>query len=143
MSGDMNDDDYEEPANELIEEYEDYTEPRTGFKRKRAFGVMKSSSMLDTQDAGLSGSVNEQFLVQSPRTANLLAIINSRDVGQIKLLKGVGAKKAEAIVDCLCEMDTVNDSSAEQAQVRSLAELGRLKGVGLKTVQNMRSGVLV
>ena len=35
----------------------------------------------------------------SPRTIHLLSIINSRDVSQIKLLKGVGAKKAEAIVD--------------------------------------------
>lgn len=85
----------------------------------------------------------------SPRTIHLLSIINSRDVSQIKLLKGVGAKKAEAIVDCLCEMDQSGASENEmvsdqpQFQVSSLAELSTLKGVGVRTVENMRNGVLV
>lgn len=86
----------------------------------------------------------------SPRTIHLLSIINSRDVSQIKLLKGVGAKKAEAIVDCLCEMDQASlDTGDEMAtdqphfQVSSLAELSTLKGVGVRTVENMRNGVLV
>ena len=85
----------------------------------------------------------------SPRTLHLLSIINSRDVSQIKLLKGVGAKKAEAIVDCLCEMDQGASNMGEemvsdqpQFQVSSLAELSTLKGVGLRTVENMRAGVL-
>jgi hypothetical protein len=142
-SRDLSDDEYQESDNEFAEENEDYTDSYIGLKRKRAVPVTKSSSMFDNQNNGLSGTPSDELLIQSPRTAHLLSIINSRDIGQIKLLKGVGAKKAEALVDCLCEMDIVNESSAEQAQVRSLAELGRLKGVGLKTVQNMRSGVLV
>jgi DNA uptake protein ComE-like DNA-binding protein len=71
-------------------------------------------------------------------------------VSQIKLLKGVGAKKAEAIVDCLCEMDqaslgTGDEMTTDQPhfQVSSLAELSTLKGVGVRTVENMRNGVLV
>ncbi|KAJ5082919.1 hypothetical protein N7532_011962 [Penicillium argentinense] len=87
----------------------------------------------------------------SPRTLHLLSIVNSRDVSQIKLLKGVGMKKAEAIVDCLCEMDQSSSSSGDiemisdqpQFQLSSLAELSTLKGVGVRTVENMRSGVLV
>jgi DNA uptake protein ComE-like DNA-binding protein len=70
-------------------------------------------------------------------------------VSQIKLLKGMGAKKAEALVDCLCEMDQTSldttDSatvSDHQFQVNSLAQLSQLKGVGVKTVENMRQGVL-
>ncbi|CAG8927879.1 unnamed protein product [Penicillium salamii] len=83
----------------------------------------------------------------SPRTLQLLSIINSRDVSQIKLLKGVGAKKAEALVDCLCEMDQTSDAdsgaiSEPQYQVNTLAQLSQLKGVGVKTVENMRQGVL-
>lgn len=84
----------------------------------------------------------------SPRTMHLLSIINSRDVSQIKLLKGVGAKKAEAIVDCLCEMDQTSlngedmVSDQPQFQVSSLAELSTLKGVGVRTLENMRNGVL-
>ncbi|KAK4497967.1 hypothetical protein PRZ48_010623 [Zasmidium cellare] len=69
---------------------------------------------------------------QTPRTKQLLNIINTKDVSKIKLLKGVGAKKAEAIVNCLCDLD---DS------VTSLGQLGKLKGVGVKTVENMRTGL--
>lgn len=72
---------------------------------------------------------------QTPRTKQLLSIINSRDVGQIQLLKGVGKKKAEAIVNCLLDM--------EVGEVRSLGELGGLKGVGVKGVENMRVGMML
>lgn len=77
----------------------------------------------------------------SPRTIHILSIINSRDVNQIKLLKGVGVKKAEAIVDCLCEMD--QDRGETDVEVNNLVELSKLKGVGARTVQSMRTGVLV
>lgn len=71
---------------------------------------------------------------QTPRTKQLLNIINTRDVSQIKLLKGVGAKKAEAIVNCLCDLE-------DDVRVTSLGQLGKLKGVGVKTVENMRNGL--
>lgn len=85
-----------------------------------------------------SGSEDELAfpIFDTPRTKELLKIINTRDVSQIRLLKGVGAKKAEMIVNCLCEMD-------EETEVRGLAELGRLKGVGLKGVEKMREGLSV
>jgi len=71
---------------------------------------------------------------QTPRTKHILHIINTKDVSQIKLLRGVGAKKAEAIVNCLCDLD-------DDTGVSSLSELGKLKGVGAKTVENMRLGL--
>lgn len=73
----------------------------------------------------------------TPRTQHLLTIINSRDVSQIRALKGVGAKKAEAIVGCLCEMD----DGDEDAFISDLQQLGGLRGVGSKTVENMRVGL--
>ena len=39
---------------------------------------------------------------QTPRTKQLLHIINTRDLAQIRLLRGVGAKKAEAIIEAMC-----------------------------------------
>ncbi|KAF3053068.1 hypothetical protein E8E11_011777 [Didymella keratinophila] len=72
---------------------------------------------------------------QTPRTTQLLKIINSRDVNQIKALKGVGSKKADAIVNCLIEMNN--------AEVQDLASLAMLKGVSGKTVENMRMGLSV
>ena len=75
---------------------------------------------------------------QAPRTRQLLEIVNARDVNQIKLLKGVGAKKAGIILEALREADK-NESS--EVVVESLDELGRLRGVGPKTVESMRMGL--
>ena len=75
---------------------------------------------------------------QTPRTRQLLNIINTRDIGQIRLLKGVGEKKAEVIVASLS-----SDHGGVDAErvVGTLGQLGRLKGVGMKTVENMRFGL--
>ncbi|KAJ6126675.1 hypothetical protein N7523_002287 [Penicillium sp. IBT 18751x] len=126
----------------------DYDE--TGFlntshpKKKRA-----SSKAIRKSEDDLAALDDHQDPSLSPRTIHLLSIINSRDVSQIKLLKGVGVKKAEAIVDCLCEMDQSSNtdvgmvSDQPQFQVDSLAQLSTLKGVGIRTVENMRNGVLI
>ncbi|KAI9773306.1 MAG: hypothetical protein M1840_007521 [Geoglossum simile] len=81
---------------------------------------------------------------QTPRTRHLLNVINTRDLTQIRLLKGVGAKRAEMIVDCLqlLEEEHRHEEDVDGVLVTSLAELSRMKGVGAKTVENMRSGVV-
>lgn len=76
-----------------------------------------------------------ELTAQTPRSRKLLSIINTKDVSQIKLLKGMGAKKAEAIVNCLCDLDD------DAQKVTTLGQLGKLKGVGIKTVENMRNGL--
>lgn len=83
---------------------------------------------------------------QTPRTKHILNVINTRDVSQIRLLRGVGAKKAEMIVNCLCEMDEDgNDQQGERGVrpglLRDLSELSQLKGVGMKGVERMRAAV--
>lgn len=88
-------------------------------------------------DAYSSEPVSNDSGGPSPRTSSLLRIINTRDVSQIRLLRGVGLKRAEAIVNCLCEMDDEEDTPS----ITSLQQLGSLKGVGLKTVGNMREGL--
>lgn len=75
----------------------------------------------------------------TPRTKRLLDIVNSQDVKQIRLLRGVGAKKAEAIIEALCGGEDADGSGA--VVVHSLAQLGLLRGVGTKTVENMRVGL--
>ncbi|KAJ9492483.1 hypothetical protein VN97_g743 [Penicillium thymicola] len=119
---------------------EDVRRPRHKKRAAAKLGqIEEAPELLDSEDPSIS-----------PRTMHILSIINSRDVSQIKLLKGVGAKKAEALVDCLCEMDQASldttdsgsVSNQSQFQVNSLAQLSQLKGVGVKTVENMRQGVL-
>lgn len=67
----------------------------------------------------------------------LLEIVNSRDVTQIRSLKGVGAKKAEAIVNALFEM---NEGDQENL-ITDLRQLGALPGFGVKSVETMLVGL--
>lgn len=101
------------------------------FKPKVARKSKKTSKKLpifrDEADA------SETHIERTPRTTHLLRIINSRDINQIKALKGVGAKKADNIVNCLVEL---NDE-----EIHDLESLAMLKGVGGKTVDNMRMGL--
>ncbi|KAH8727946.1 P-loop containing nucleoside triphosphate hydrolase protein [Phaeosphaeriaceae sp. PMI808] len=103
------------------------------YKPKAARKPKKASKKLPIfrDEANASHNPGEQ----TPRTTHLLKIINSRDINQIKALKGVGAKKADGIVNCLIEMD--------DAEVLDLESLAMLKGVGGKTVENMRMGLTV
>ena len=76
--------------------------------------------------------------VLTPRTRCLLDIVNTREISQIRLLRGVGAKKAEVIVAALRDADEENLNAFT---VQSLAEMGRLRGVGPKMVESMRAGL--
>ncbi|KAL8646993.1 MAG: hypothetical protein Q9210_005817 [Variospora velana] len=75
----------------------------------------------------------------TPRTKRLLDIVNSQDIKRLRLLRGVGAKKAEAIIEALCGGD--DGEGGGPVVVHSLAQLGHLRGVGAKTVENMRAGL--
>jgi DNA uptake protein ComE-like DNA-binding protein len=98
--------------------------------RDDATAPMTTTTTTTTADLPSHSAASVQ---QTPRTSHLLKIINSRDVNQIKALKGVGAKKADNIVNCLVEMD--------DAEIMDLESLAMLKGVGGKTVDNMRLGL--
>ena len=68
----------------------------------------------------------------TPRTKQLLDVVNTRDVSLIRFLQGVGAKKAESIVEQMWFDDIVIDN---------LGQLEMMKGVGSKTVAKMRFGL--
>ncbi|GAB7341085.1 hypothetical protein MBLNU457_7400t1 [Dothideomycetes sp. NU457] len=123
---------FEQPESEDDEVIDVKRKPR----RPRALPVFRDDSD-DELAHELTLSARAQ---QTPRTKNLLRIINTRDVSQIRLLKGVGAKKAEAMVTCLCELDDGTEDGQGQ-MVRTLSELGQLKGVGSKGVEKMREGL--
>ncbi|CAK4002780.1 Kinesin KIF22 [Lecanosticta acicola] len=126
------DESYHELQNEQDEEEDDFIyRPRTKFRRPQL--PQPSAKHSPPMDEDSEDELGAALVAQTPRTKQLLDIINTKDVSQIKLLKGVGAKKAEAIVNCLCDLD---DS------VTTLGQLGKLKGVGIKTVENMRTGLL-
>ncbi|KAF2653032.1 kinesin family protein-like protein [Lophiostoma macrostomum CBS 122681] len=107
------------------------------YKKKLSRGPKKTTKKLPVfcDSANVtSGSVStSQPGEQTPRTTHILKIINSRDINQIRALKGVGTKRADAIVSCLIEM--------EDDEVHDLESLASLKGVGGKIVENMRIGL--
>ncbi|RMD42332.1 hypothetical protein DV735_g2756, partial [Chaetothyriales sp. CBS 134920] len=70
----------------------------------------------------------------SPRTKYLLGVINSRDITQIKALHGLGAKRAEGIVDYLEEL-------GDGVRLHTWRDLSAIRGVGKKTLESMRDGV--
>ncbi|CAI6334988.1 unnamed protein product [Periconia digitata] len=96
---------------------------------RKARGGRKVAIFRDSDACESKAKVGEH----TPRTSHLLRIINSRDISQIKALKGVGSKRAEGIVNCLVEMEDV--------EIDDLATLSRVKGVGGKSVETMRLGL--
>ncbi|KAI7480825.1 kinesin-domain-containing protein [Hortaea werneckii] len=84
----------------------------------------------------------EEFLSETPRTKHILRVINTKDVSKIRLLKGVGPKKAEAIVNAICDLQEEEENAGRECRrVESLGQLGKLRGVGVKTVEGMRAGL--
>ena len=71
--------------------------------------------------------------MQTPRTKRLLEIVNTRNVSQIRLLRGVGVKKADAIVEALC---STYEESSNEVVVKSLGDLIRLTGIGPRTLNS-------
>lgn len=117
-----------EPASDGDYDTTDSSEARSRRKRKarrpRAMAVFKDEFIPDGE--------------QSPRTRKLLEIINTGEARQIRSLKGVGAKKAELILEGLYAGEA--DDEMQGRKVGSLGQLARMKGVGAKTVENMRLG---
>ncbi|KAF4981812.1 hypothetical protein FZEAL_2439 [Fusarium zealandicum] len=75
----------------------------------------------------------------SPRTQQLLDIVNSRDLDQIRGLVGFGAKKARDLVDYL---ELVNGDEAG-GRIDSLAQLRTVPGMGSRTVERAYGGLMV
>ncbi|KAF9769993.1 hypothetical protein IL306_012502 [Fusarium sp. DS 682] len=104
---------------------------RTSKSRSRKLKVkaLTTKSILSGEDEGPA----------SPRTQQLLDIVNSRDLDQIRGLVGFGAKKARDLVDYL---EHVNDDEAG-GRIDSLAQLRTVPGMGSRTVERAYDGLVV
>ncbi|KAK1750446.1 putative kinesin-like protein [Echria macrotheca] len=74
----------------------------------------------------------------SPRTRQLLDIVNSRNLALIRGLSGFGTKKAQDLVDHL----NLRDGEGE-ADIASLSQLRMLPGMGSRTVERAYEGLAV
>jgi DNA uptake protein ComE-like DNA-binding protein len=89
----------------------------------------KSTLKIFEDDAYPSGSL-------TPRARHLLNVVNSRDISQIKGLSGVGAKKAQDLLDFL-DLQSEEDGG----RIESLRQLTAVPGMGAKTVEKMYEGL--
>jgi len=114
-------------------EYEDDEsfsyEPAKGRKTKSK-RASKSTMRIFTD------SVDDVLDYPTPRTKQLLDIVNSRDVALIKGLSGVGAKKARDLVEFL-ELQSDDEGNA----IKSLKQLTAVPGLGGKTVTRAYEGI--
>ena len=136
-AADREDADYEQdPCAPDVDDSDSAADTRSRARPKRP----RTARVLSADDEPLPAEC-------TPRTRQLLRIINSRDAGQIRRLRGVGVKKAEAIVAALCagagDDDGESGAAGDGVEVASLGQLGRLRGVGARTVENMRCGLQV
>ncbi|KAJ4390459.1 hypothetical protein N0V85_007199 [Neurospora sp. IMI 360204] len=92
-------------------------------------------SASDYDDRSPSNSDPEQSQEPSPRTKQLLDIVNSRDTELIKSLNGFGQKRAQDLVDHL------DETQGPSGKVRSLGELTTVPGVGVRTVERAYEGL--
>ena len=96
-------------------------------------GKVKRRKRRKEAEQSLSEDLTPESCASSPRAQRLLRIIESRDVKQIGLLRGVGPKRAGGIIEAL--------EATAPPSLRSLAQLSRLKGVGIKLVEKMKAGL--
>ncbi|KAL0634594.1 hypothetical protein Q9L58_006481 [Maublancomyces gigas] len=81
-------------------------------------------------------------ITQTPRTAQLLDIVNSEDIVQIMKLKGVGKKRAEAMARHVRELREASDEDGDFPAIKDLQELGMIRGISKTMVDNMRGGLM-
>ncbi|KAL2267993.1 hypothetical protein VTJ83DRAFT_2839 [Remersonia thermophila] len=105
-------------------------------KRKKKLNRARSKARLSQAE-----DEDEPAGPPSPRTQTLLDIVNSRDLARIRSLHGFGAKRAQDLVDILALRAEGGDEGA--GRVGSLKELKALPGIGGRTVERAREGLVV
>ncbi|KAM0327076.1 hypothetical protein ACHAQA_006201 [Verticillium albo-atrum] len=82
-------------------------------------------------------SITMSYEPTSPRSQQLLDIVNSRDLAQIQGLHGFGAKKAKDLVDFLRLMGEDDDGN-----IFTLAQLRTVPGISGRTVERAYEGLV-
>ena len=119
------------------EEYHGAEADDQGYESDAGFRYRTKAKKSGPKTTRSPSSVHEIEGIQTPRTKQLLEIVNTRDISRIRLLKGVGPKRAEAVIEALY----AGEDDEEVKVVHNLVQLGRLKGVGPKLVENWRAAL--
>jgi hypothetical protein len=139
VDDDENDASYHDDEASADRDSEDERFPGRTSRPKKQAKPQKRKARTSSPDPLAAGDPDSAAL-PTPRTQYLLDIINSRDIAQIKSLNGLGVKRAEGIVEYL---DEQAEDEPNGYVMRNWNDLSRLRGIGKKTLESMREGVLV
>lgn len=122
-----------------------YSDDPSPQPRKKSSKTKSKSSRIKPKSVSIRADSPDPLVAKydqgglTPRTSHILSTLNSRSISSIKALNGLGAKKAEAIVQYL------DDELDDQSQLRSWEDvLGlEVRGVGKKSWESVREGVCV
>jgi hypothetical protein len=117
------DDEYQEDDEADVDDESFAAHPR----RDRPVRRSKETTKLDDKDISPA----------TPRTKQLLEIVNTRDLVLIRGLNGFGAKKAQDLINYLA------DAPIDAPGITSLAQLRRVPGMGGKTIERAHEGLVL
>jgi DNA uptake protein ComE-like DNA-binding protein len=126
VSYDDNDGDYNDAEADVDEE--SFIEPIVKSKARKPRSKLTVQPLTVFSDMGGPAS---------PRSQQLLDVVNSRDLMQIKSLVGFGSKKAKDLVDYLELLGADADG-----RIESIAQLRAVPGMGGRTVERAYDGLM-
>ncbi|KAJ6440962.1 kinesin family protein [Purpureocillium lavendulum] len=125
----------------LADEDGDYLDAEADVEEGAFTGVVKSKSRRSRAPARQTMALDDEDTgPASPRTRQLLDVVNSRDLTLIRGLVGFGAKRARDLVDYL-ELAAMEDETG--ARIESLTQLRALPGMGGRTVERAYEGLMI
>lgn len=95
--------------------------------------ILTQEEAKNTQDENTSLSVSDSSISKKDNDNQAKININQADLSQLQQLSGIGAKKAQAIIDY----------RTENGDFKSIDELGKVNGIGEKTVEKLKNSITI
>lgn len=95
--------------------------------------ILTQEEAKNTQAENTSLSVSDSSISKKDNDNQAKININQADLSQLQQLSGIGAKKAQAIIDY----------RTENGDFKSIDELGKVNGIGEKTVEKLKNSITI
>ena len=95
--------------------------------------ILTQEEAKNTQAENTSLSVSDSSISKKDNDDQAKININQADLSQLQQLSGIGAKKAQAIIDY----------RTENGDFKSIDELGKVNGIGEKTVEKLKNSITI
>ena len=95
--------------------------------------ILTQEEAKNTQAENTSLSVSNSSISKKDNDNQAKININQADLSQLQQLSGIGAKKAQAIIDY----------RTENGDFKSIDELGKVNGIGEKTVEKLKNSITI